>query len=523
MKFLIDNFYIIIIYNMKILHKGGKIIGKGGFGCVIEPPVLCKSDMDSINKVSKLINISEVSKDDYKEQLVEYDLGNFFRKHDPNFNYFLPGMDLCQINHNFISKNKKLKIDVKKCGFDRGNKTRLLNIVMKKGHDFEKITKKLNLNQIYKSLSYLINSAIFSIYNLDTLLLDLKFLNLVYSSNKPDFIHPVFIDFSPTYVVRSEDDFYQFIKKMGYITSYWILPIEINAIFYKVFKNRISEEDLNIFIREFYENHNIDLKLKKDREYIENIANFTIDKYKNDLKYIYNKIFVYQIGLSFFDVLRDTKLYKTNPQLRNIIISMITRNIIKRPFLTDITKELKKHINYQNIEDLYIYKPNQMKKIKERKKILKILKNKNIKNIKKNISNQNNTHQSNNNIISLKSDITKIVEKNINEKIKLSKQIDIKKDCFKMKLKDIKKTNEYKKLPRNIGKSKLSKKKLCDNIQKPDDKNKTIKNTKLNIKKDCFKMKLKDIKKTNEYKKLPRNIGKSKLSKKKLCDNIINN
>ena len=40
---------------------------------------------------------------------------------------------------------------------------------------------------------------------------------------------------------------------------------------------------------------------------------------------------------------------------------------------------------------------------------------------------------------------------------------------------------------------------------------------------ECMKMILKDIKKSKEYKDLPKNIGKSKLNKKKLCEAISKN
>ena len=38
-----------------------------------------------------------------------------------------------------------------------------------------------------------------------------------------------------------------------------------------------------------------------------------------------------------------------------------------------------------------------------------------------------------------------------------------------------------------------------------------------------MKMIIKDIKKSKEYKDLPKNIGKSKLNKKKLCEAISKN
>ena len=51
---------------------------------------------------------------------------------------------------------------------------------------------------------------------------------------------------------------------------------------------------------------------------------------------------------------------------------------------------------------------------------------------------------------------------------------------------------------------------------------KISKNISLNIrnKKDCMKMKVADIKKSNEYKKIPRKYKKSKMKKDSLCTTI---
>jgi superfamily II DNA or RNA helicase len=51
-------------------------------------------------------------------------------------------------------------------------------------------------------------------------------------------------------------------------------------------------------------------------------------------------------------------------------------------------------------------------------------------------------------------------------------------------------------------------------------KKKSISKKKGMTKKDCMGKTVKEIKKSNEYKKLPKNIGKSKLKKNKLCDEI---
>ena len=135
-------------------QKGGKVLGQGGYGCVIDPPIMCSSKLNKLNKVSKLINLTNASQEKHDEAINEYESGKIFTKVDPNNMYFLPGIDLCQItdkDKNITSGNKK---DIEKCGFKDKKKTFLLNILMKKGDDFPKITKELNETNFLKSLAY---------------------------------------------------------------------------------------------------------------------------------------------------------------------------------------------------------------------------------------------------------------------------------------------------------------------------------------------------------------------------------
>lgn len=70
-------------------------------------------------------------------------------------------------------------------------------------------------------------------------------------------------------------------------------------------------------------------------------------------------------------------------------------------------------------------------------------------------------------------------------------------------------------------KRKKLKKKVIKKIKKVAKKTKKVKKvsiSKLSIKKDCMKFTVKQIKKTKEYKSLPRSAGKSKLKKRALCN-----
>ena len=66
----------------------------------------------------------------------------------------------------------------------------------------------------------------------------------------------------------------------------------------------------------------------------------------------------------------------------------------------------------------------------------------------------------------IKKNIKKYVKRMINQREEEIIGIKNIEECMKMIIKDIKKSKEYKDLPKNISKSKLNKKKLCEAINK---------------------------------------------------------
>ena len=104
----------------KKTQKGGTVLGQGRDGCVIDPPIMCSSKMSALNKVSKLINISDITEHAYQEFINEYKSGQIFRKGDPNNYHFLPGIDMCEFDDSNVSL--ALKKDIKTCGYKKRNK-----------------------------------------------------------------------------------------------------------------------------------------------------------------------------------------------------------------------------------------------------------------------------------------------------------------------------------------------------------------------------------------------------------------
>ena len=111
-------------------QTGGKVLGQGRDGLVVDPPIMCSSKMSALNKVSKLINISNITEHAYQDFINEYKSGHIFRNGDPNNFHFLPGIDMCEFDDRNASI--ELKKDLKQGGYKKGNKiTYLLNILMK--------------------------------------------------------------------------------------------------------------------------------------------------------------------------------------------------------------------------------------------------------------------------------------------------------------------------------------------------------------------------------------------------------
>ena len=79
---------------------------------------------------------------------------------------------------------------------------------------------------------------------------------------------------------------------------------------------------------------------------------------------------------------------------------------------------------------------------------------------------------------------------------------------FKIKAEIAVAKEEKKKSPKKAKKAKKAK------------KVKKVKKVKGSVKDDCMNNSVKDIKKSAEYKALPKSVGKSKLKKKELCDAI---
>ena len=88
--------------SLKDKQNGGKLLGEGGFGCVISPPLKCKNKHFSNvpysidNKyISKLVEYNE---DEDAEIMAELKFGEKLVKIDPTQKYFSPMINGCNFS-----------------------------------------------------------------------------------------------------------------------------------------------------------------------------------------------------------------------------------------------------------------------------------------------------------------------------------------------------------------------------------------------------------------------------------------
>lgn len=362
--------------------KGGKKLGEGGFGCVVEPYYPCSKKKSKIDVVSKLI-----VKDDkmIKEILDEYKISLKLKKIDPNNNYFLGGIEKCDI------KFKKLKKeDINSCYILNEKNKKYINIIMPKGEDFKNIIPNMTPKNVLISLKNLLKGA--KLLNEKGItFLDIKYENLLFvrnSDNKNE-IHPVFIDFSKYFVIKNKKEFKKFLKLYkGSVYQIW--PVEL-LIFLFVMNDKTLKKNY-IEIKKHFENMKIIESIVGFKPNVEAYYNIFKEELKNNYKLTLQRIMIYLIGMSFLDVININDKF-----LKKILEIMTDNDFRRRKSVDELIKMINNKLKINSNSKIDISKDkslNKMKKKTFRKKNLfnffrnkkKSKKTKRISKNKKNIS-----------------------------------------------------------------------------------------------------------------------------------------
>jgi serine/threonine protein kinase len=159
---------------------GGDIIGKGNTGCIYNPPLKCKNEdtNNSSNMVSKFL------KDD--KAIIEYNQSTFLKKIDPDNQYLIYPIKMCDVDLN-DSNNKLLLKDCQK-NIEQ-NKTKLLYYKYGgvKYTDLKIININTDILNIFESITHLLDGLNLMHIN-DYVHLDIHKKNIVFNQNKPYFI-----------------------------------------------------------------------------------------------------------------------------------------------------------------------------------------------------------------------------------------------------------------------------------------------------------------------------------------------
>ena len=329
---------------------GGKVLGQGRDGCVIDPPYLCKNSLikDKTHYVSKLINVTSATKREIDMFKNEFTFGQKFRKHDPEGYMFLPGIEFCNVKKSEMSKEQK--DDVKNCNYEekKGN-VNMINIVLKKGTSFDKVIRELDELSFAKSVGYLVLTAMRYITDMKVSLFDIKPDNLLFSKSE-NIIHPVFIDFSADFVIdinKKSNSFEKFIR--GFENAgYFVWPLEIYLLL-----ESPSRSNYKSFVDKVIMFTGIDLEDPKNSKALDEILNYTVGElnatgFRREI--MFGKFAVYMIARA---VTMSMKQSQRKYKIDKILDLMTHTNVMKRPDLYKVIDMIKTTYNLKT-QDMVI-------------------------------------------------------------------------------------------------------------------------------------------------------------------------
>ena len=368
-------------------QKGGKVLGQGRDGCVVDPPFKCSTTgiKKYDDKISKLINISNATQEETNNFIREFKIGQQFSKFDPNHMMFLPGLEMCIMDDEDFTPAQNEDLD--ECGYKHwARETEVINIIMKKGVDFDKVVNNLTETQILKSIAYLCSTAMRYIYEMNTTLMDIKPENILFTHSDKH-IYPVFIDFSEDFVLKGASGVSRFFSR-EYPGAYFVWPLEVNSAVGPK-PNQVSRKDYEFFSKDIYHYHNINLTQGSNMNAINSINNFVKKSLRNadERRGLSDNMTVYMIGKSFLYALDERFKKQKLTKVRDILDAMVQEDVRKRAFLGDILLFIEEE--YGIVEDeMFLRKSevnNTVKKMFEGKEAQKIKNEKKTltKNIKK--------------------------------------------------------------------------------------------------------------------------------------------
>ena len=352
--------------------KGGKILGHGGYGCVIDPVIKCQRNIDNFFNKNDLTSKDKVSKVFYKnDRFALYDdkrIAQTLFKIDPNNEHFIYGIAQCEINkHDIISD--KIKNDLNECKTKdtpqrstKYNDNWYIQHIMKRGmtdlYTFQKkylhydrdrdslakIVIKILLKTL-KSVDLLASKTTPSLYNLD-----LKSRNVLVAQSKGNQYETYMIDFGSEFMPKTRREFiYNIISVRGRQEYIW--PPEINLLNKQHPDYQKANSKYITYFKKYFRHTELSVYLERVMIYL--IGNM--------------------ISREFI-----TKLNGHYPKLTEYILRMKEYEPMKRPRIKDaidsleyISKSQDWHYdgNWFDVDESILYKYGLLKKVDDNKTI----------------------------------------------------------------------------------------------------------------------------------------------------------
>lgn len=230
------------------MSKSRKILGKGTFGCVMQPEIPCGNKQKSGNadKVSKLIMPKNVNSKNIKRYMkyfkYEIEIAKKLKKIDPNNVYFLGGEDFCILQESKIT-DPDIKNDIKNClhhdekiKIKRGkDNDYIFNIPMKFAQPLlPEIAPMLrNSSKIMYMFAHVVSAVQKIVQHTSFLFMDIKLENILLNfqptKNDIDYVHPVLIDFTPDHIINT--GYYNFARYVSSFETFYQDPWSPETLF----------------------------------------------------------------------------------------------------------------------------------------------------------------------------------------------------------------------------------------------------------------------------------------------------
>ena len=224
------------------LTKNYEILGKGGFGCVVEPYITCDSKQHSFSdkkKVSKILAI--VKKEKIKRAYREQEIADLLKKIDPEQKYFLGPSKMCKLSY-------KQNVDILHKCFAEKNKDSInnvfFNLQLLKAENFSEILKtRITPDNFLKMFLHLVQGANTLKQNTDLTLCDIKKENLMFRKVESGY-YVVFIDFSALHVIKNNpsSNWFSYNTEFGRMYHPW--PYEMKFLFGQNSQPQVDWKDI---------------------------------------------------------------------------------------------------------------------------------------------------------------------------------------------------------------------------------------------------------------------------------------